>query len=121
MRKEYPQFKSRREGKNILFTGELKVKPEFPSYTVSILYRHDKSPHVKILSPTLVDKPPHFYQSTGTLCLYLPKNYRWSKHRLISKEIVSWTAGWIYFYEIWLQTGKWFGPEAKHNTDKKNE
>ena len=34
--------------------------------------------------------------------------------KLVAKEIMSWTIAWLYFYEAWLQTGKWFGPESHH-------
>lgn len=121
MRKEYPQFIAKKHGANVEFIGELSVKPEFPVYKVSILYRGGNSPRVKVLSPKLVEKPPHFYHVTGSLCLFKPSNYKWYKDRLVSKDIVSWTAGWIYFYETWLETGTWFGPEAEHNTEKKDE
>ena len=121
MRSEYPQFIAKKHGGDVEFIGELTVKSEFPTYKVSILYRGDKSPRVRILSPKLVEKPPHFYYLTNSLCLFKPKNYKWYKNRLISKDIVSWTAGWIYFYETWLEKGKWLGPEAIHDTDKKEE
>ncbi len=116
MRSRYPQFNAKRKSEfEIEFTGDLQVKPELPVYTVSITYRGSNSPWVKVLSPALVAKPPHFYQNTGTLCLYHPDNYNWTREKLIAQNIVSWTAAWIYFYEVWLQKGKWFGPEAHHS------
>ena len=94
------------------------VKPELPIYTVSITYRGDLSPLVKVLKPDLVAEPPHIYKESRTLCLFHPANYKWTKEKLIAKEIVSWTAAWIYFYEVWLQKGKWYGPEASHSISK---
>ena len=41
-------------------------------------------------------------------------NYNWNVDKLIAKDIVPWTAAWIYFYEYWLRTGEWVGPEAPH-------
>jgi len=32
----------------------------------------------------------------------------------VAGDIMGWTAGWIYFYEYWLQTGEWIGPEVPH-------
>lgn len=119
MKSQYPQFKAIKKGKNdIEFIGELTVKSEFPTYTVSINYRGDKSPIVKILKPELIENPPHIYPSSRTLCLYHPDNYKWAKEKLIAKDIVSWTAAWIYFYEVWLEKGIWIGPEASHNLPK---
>jgi len=115
MKSRYPQFKAlKRAHLDIEFTGELLVKPVFPVYRVSIRYLGDSRPIVKILRPALVADPPHFFKESGSLCLYHPQNYYWTKDKLIAKDIVSWTAAWIYFYEVWLQKGKWYGPEADH-------
>lgn len=119
MHKRYPHFKAKKLGEGkIEFIGELQVKPELPVYTVSIIYRGNSNPIVKVLNPELVAEPPHIYKKSRTLCLYHPANYHWSGEKLIAKEIVSWTAAWIYFYEVWLQQGKWYGPEAAHTTPK---
>lgn len=113
MKKWYPQFTHKRIGKETIeFRGDLLVKPSMPAYTVSITYRGNLRPHVKIVHPTLVEEPPHFYQNTKTLCLYHPNNYKWVQGKLLIKEIVPWTAAWIYFYEVWLQEGEWYGPSA---------
>ncbi len=115
MKSRYPQFKAKKRGQyDIEFIGELTVKPVFLVYTVSITYRGDLRPLVKVISPNLVEDPPHFYKESQSLCLYHPKNYNWAKEKLIAKDIVSWTAAWIYFYEVWLQKGVWYGPEAEH-------
>ncbi len=122
MKSRYPEFKAKKlNNGNIEFTGELQVKPELPIYTVSITYRGDSSPLIKVLNPELVEEPPHIYSETRTLCLYKPSNYKWTKDKLIAKDIVSWTAAWIYFYEVWLQSGEWFGPEAPHSILIKQE
>lgn len=118
MKSRYPQFKARKLGPyEIEFTGSLMVKPSFPEYNVSITYQGNNRPLVRVLKPTLVEKPPHFYKESQTLCLYHPNNFCWSKEKLIAKNIVSWTAAWIYFYEVWLKEDKWYGPEADHSQD----
>lgn len=121
MKSRYPQFKSVRRGDDIEFIGTLLVKPTLPVYTVSITYRGDLKPLVRILKPGLVEKPPHFYELSKSLCLYHPSNYHWSKDKLIAKDIVSWSAAWIYFYEKWLEKGIWYGPEAAHDDIDKSE
>lgn len=118
MKSRYPQFKVvKRDQYNIEFTGGLMVYPTLPVYTVVINYLGNARPLVRIIRPELVQSPPHFYKESNSLCLYHPKNYNWTKEKLIAKDIVSWTAAWIFFYEKWLQTGKWFGPEADHYED----
>ena len=118
MKRLFPQFKVKKRGLyDIEFVGDLAVKPTFPVYTVSITYRGNSGPLVKIIKPELVENPPHFYKKIQALCLYHPKKYKWIKERLIAKNIVSWTAAWIYFYEFWLRDNKWYGPEAGHDID----
>lgn len=120
MKSKYPQFKSKRNGDNIIFSGNLFIKPELPIYNVSIEYRGELRPIVKINSPALVEKPPHTFPDKS-LCLYHSDNFKWNGNKLIAKEIIQWTVVWIYFYEYWLQTNKWIGPEVPHNTDKRYE
>lgn len=49
------------------------------------------------------------------MCLYYGKE--WSYTMKISETIIPWAAEWIYFFEIWLITGKWCGG-GKHPTNK---
>lgn len=116
MKAKYPQFKaSFDKDRNIVFNGFLHVKPELPIYQIRIIYRYNMPPLVLIISPTLVEKAPHIYSNTNSLCLYHKNNFKWSSSKLIANEIMGWTAGWIYFYEFWLQSGDWVGPEVPHN------
>jgi hypothetical protein len=118
MKSRYPQFKAKKWGQNnIEFIGELIVKPVFPVHTVSITYNGNLRPLVKVIKPELVENPPHFYKESQSLCLYHPKNYHWTKEKLIAKDIVAWTAAWLYFYEVWLQKDVWLGPEADHGNN----
>jgi hypothetical protein len=120
MKSNYPQFTVKRIGKGEFeFVGELTVKPELPTYTVSITYRGNLRPIVQILNPPLVENAPHVYPTKKDLCLYHPDNYHWTGEKLIARNLVPWTAAWIYFYEVWLQKGIWYGPEAIHNVPKK--
>lgn len=121
MKSKYPQFKSKRVGDKVIFTGELFIRPELPKYFISIEYNGIISPKVTVLSPPLVEASPHTYPDKS-LCLYHPKNFHWSADKLVAKQIMDWTIEWIYFYEYWLQTGTWIGPEVPHdNNEKKDE
>ena len=120
MKSKFSQFQHKQKDGNIIFTGNLFIKSELPIYNVSIEYRGNLRPVVKVNSPALVEDSPHLH-SDNSLCLYHPNNFKWSSDKLIAKEIMQWTIAWIYFYEYWLQTGEWIGPEASHNTEKKDE
>jgi hypothetical protein len=120
MKTRYPNFtaKINRSKNEIEFIGDLPIKPELPIYTVSIIYRGDLRPIVRIKNPVLVDNPPHFYHDNKSLCLYHPIDYKWGKDKLIAIDIVPWVASWIYFYEVWLEHDEWLGPEAEHYLPK---
>lgn len=116
MRSKYPQFSvSKNKTGQVIFRGKLQVKPELPEYSIRIVYRGGRPPQVFIDSPEIVSGAPHIYSDTKSLCLYHADNFRWQVGKLIANEIMGWTAGWIYFYEYWLQYGEWIGPEVPHN------
>lgn len=122
MKSNFPDFRHfyNRDGK-LTFVGRLQPKETMPVYTVSIEFRGDSMPRVRVITPSLVDNPPHYY-SEGYLCLYKPSDFKWAATRPISNYIVTWTSCWIYFYEVWKEKGEWIGPEAEHGpNEKKNE
>jgi hypothetical protein len=45
---------------------------------------------------------------------YWPDEDRWKSSDDIHKKIIPWLAEWLVFYELFLITGKWLGPEAPH-------
>jgi hypothetical protein len=102
----------------ITFTGELQPEPTFPVYTVRVVYRGWKNPRVQVLSPELVKVPPHYYGNTRSLCLYKPSHLNWKENMSIAQEIIPRVAAWIFFYEMWLSTGIWYGDEAEHDDIK---
>lgn len=119
MKSRFPEFKHNLRSGKLSFTGDLVILPELPIYNVTITYNGSKIPTVIVNSPKLVDNPPHTYQD-NSLCLFHRQNYDWDKDFLIAKNIVDWTASWAFFYEYWLQTGTWAGPEVPHgNIGKK--
>lgn len=113
MRSKFPAFKAKKKNGEIIFTGDLLIKPELPIYNVTVHYRFNKSPKVFINSPEIDKRCPHKY-SDGSLCLYHSSNYKWNADKLVALHIMQWTIAWIYFYEAWLQTGEWYGPEVPH-------
>ena len=119
MRSRFPQFRVKQRGLlDLEFIGTLLVKDGFPVYTISVHYQGDLRPVVKVLKPDLVAEPPHFFKASDSLCLYKSTDYSWNRRRLIAIDIIPWAAAWVYFYEVWLQTGIWYGPEASHDTNE---
>jgi len=117
MKVEFPDFNYSWSSNLTTWKGLLQPSPTSPVYHVKIKYRYNnyysKAPEVWILSPTILSNAPHRY-SDHSLCLYYPKERNWTPYTFISETIIPWTSLWLAFYEIWLETDKWYGPEAKH-------
>ena len=56
----------------------------------------------------------------GSLCLYWPHEWWWRSDCIIAETIIPWTASWLYFYELWLDTGEWLGPSS-HSAPKREQ
>lgn len=81
-----------------------------PEYVVEVVYEQTKPPRVYVISPKLEihpekEKLPHVWDDTGSLCLYVDEYDQNSD--LLTESIIVWITWWLYYYEIWLQTGKW--------------
>lgn len=71
-------------------------------------------PKVWVISPKIERNPDiHMYRDES-LCLYYPKDFKWTDKLNLHETIVPWTAEWLVFYEQYLKSGRWEGPEAPH-------
>lgn len=113
----FPEFKFFKNNKESYWIGKIQPTESSSIYTIKIIYKYKKSPKVFVKKPTILQNSPHVY-SDGSLCLYYPydKNYN-NKQSIIADTIIPWTAEWLYFYEIWLETGIWWGREAPHKDE----
>jgi hypothetical protein len=108
------------------------LKPNRTRYKVQIRYQapliiqipdpYRFQPRVQVLDPVLQRHPktnasiPHVYRdddnpTTPYLCLFDPRAEEWSPFDLIATTTVPWTVLHLHYYEGWLLTGKWLGPE----------
>ncbi len=110
IRQRFPQFKYNGRG---VWVGTLQPTPVSPEYQIKITHKPPKPPVVNVLAPKLAEEAPHLYPD-GSLCLFYPKDFSWTKNSLIAKTIIPWTALWLYFYELWLKTGIWHGHSIEH-------
>lgn len=105
--------KSIKQGKVELF---LNLKPTDISkeYKVKIIARQNsKNVNIFVIDPKVNKyengkKVPHLY-SNGSLCLYYPKYNEWKYTDLWSDTLIPWTSLWLYYYEVWQETGEWIG------------
>ncbi len=122
MHQNFPDFKYTRENNLPTWKGELRPTPQSPVYRLKIVYKYHKqfakAPKVWVLTPAIHPCAKHLY-SDGSLCLYYPKDRSWTAYKYIADTIVPWAALWLLFYEIWLDTDHWYGPEAPHTRRKR--
>lgn len=120
MQRHFPGFRLIHGRRGVFWRGELRPNPDGPTYRVRIEWHAPKPPRVFVESPMLRRDAPHRYRQ-GFLCLYFPIDRSWTPEHLIAESIAPWSAQWLDFYEIWLVTKQWFGPEAPHGRRAKRE
>lgn len=94
----------------------LKLRPTEASieYVIQLVAKQNKktvdifvvNPRIGLLKNN--KKVPHMY-SDGTLCLYYPKNNEWCYKDSWAETLIPWTSLWLFYYEMWLETGEWLG------------
>ena len=107
-----------------VWTGSLNETELTQAYVVEVEYPIGFRPKITILSPVLQKRDdqsriPHVYASDYP-CLYYPKNGEWNPHKLIAIYVIPWISMWLYFYEVWLATGTWYGEGIDHGEEPKD-
>jgi hypothetical protein len=120
VRRRYPSFSYQRVGAEAVWRGVLQPRAISPAYRVEVRYRIDGIPCVRVLWPAIGIEAPHRY-SDGTLCLYWHEEWIWHPNELIAETIIPWTALWLYYYELWLDTGEWLGTSSHQTESIKTE
>jgi len=113
IQQSFSQFKFAFQNGAGVWRGSLQPSQISPVYNVLIKYNIGRLPKVWIMNPELHPKAPHRYPDKS-LCLYWPEEWSWSYDQDISKTIIPWTAFWLYYYEIWLDTCEWLAKSAPH-------
>ncbi len=94
----------------LVWEGTLRPTSTSRCYRVRISYARGKWPQVRVLSPPLDtrigEQLPHVFRE-GTLCLHTEDDWRASM--LLVDTILPWTCEWLFYYELWLATGAWYG------------
>lgn len=117
MRAAWPSFACVWKKGIATWTGKLQPQEWGHEYVVKIRFGRSGRPVVHVLDLDLVPRPPHIFPD-GSLCLFKSSESRWSRRLAVADTIVPWTAEWLLFYELWRDTGKWWGPEAPHDPQK---
>ena len=84
------------------------------NYKVKLLaYKNRKIVKIFVIEPKINkyenDKEvPHLYPD-GSLCLYYPDYNEWKYTDYWADTLIPWTSLWLFYYEIWKETGTWRG------------
>lgn len=121
MRKHFPCFNCSVMGRVLTCVGEITPSEGCDTYKVKICLPVGMTPRVKVLNPKIeYDRRIHMY-ACGHLCLYKPKDQPWMETDYVHEKILPWTAEWLVYYELFLITGEWLGPEASHDDEPKEQ
>jgi hypothetical protein len=114
IQQHFPQFRFEWRNSTGIWRGTLQPRDISQVYNVLIKYNPDFKPIVWVTKPNIKPDAPHIYKDKS-LCLWWYKEWNWSPDQNIALTLVPWTALWLYYYEIWLDTGEWLAPSAPHN------
>ena len=105
----------------------IRIDYELPPHFALALPTLDYFPRVYVLSPRLERRPfaqlgplPHVwwkpdFQGEPCLCLFKATNYDWTYSSPLTETTIPDASEWLFFYELWLVTNKWFGGGDPHN------
>jgi len=103
-----------REDGALVWRGKLRPTEVSPDYEVEVQWRPQRNPRILVITPPLKPDAPHTY-GDGSLCLHFRGDRSWTASSLVATYVVPWTAEYLYWYEIWLETSKWYGAERAHH------
>ena len=104
----------------------LRIEFEFPPHFALRNPTAEYYPRVYVKEPLLVrdnSKLPHplphvwwdkLYKEEPNLCLFRSQDNEWNYDDPISSTTYLDASEWLYFYEIWRQTGEWHGGGVEH-------
>ena len=105
----------KQKGNSFIIT--LKIRPTYLSkdYNIKIHFDRNDGVIVYVIDEILRvaknrTRLPHVYShKEQRLCLYSPSRREWSNNKLIVSTIIPWTSDWLFYYELWVESGQWFG------------
>ncbi len=122
LQRQYPEAISKIKKSTLYWDGWLCPTPLSRQYHVRVEYKRGKRPDVVLMGKNLIginreDFPHRFVSYRGKqgnndkyavrICLHLRGEFTGAM--FLADTIVPWAVEWLYFYEIWLATGKWCG------------
>lgn len=115
-----------KQGKLHLFIT-LQPTPFSPKYPIEVIGNSYGKYDVWLIGNIQnIDDPdfPHKYEvdkknNRVRLCLYHPSRDKWKRDQEVYSTLIPWTCEWLYYYELWLDDGKWRGGGEHPNFNSK--
>ncbi|MDV6169361.1 hypothetical protein R1T16_13075 [Flavobacterium sp. DG1-102-2] len=116
IKKAFPETKViTKTWSNFEITIDLQPSPFSEVYKIKIVYKNNLFVKIFVVDKILEIAPnrkklPHIYNSKEQqLCLYSPSKKDWKATKYISDTIIPWASEWLFYYELWLPYGEWYG------------
>lgn len=116
LKKYFPAKTTVVMGVRLIWEGYLKPTPFSIRYKVRVVYTVGLSPRIYVIEPKKLALHPgekklkHVYSNRKQqLCLFYPNGREWNRSKILAYTIIPWASEWLYFHEIWVQTGQWKG------------
>lgn len=119
MQKHFPCFDCSLKKGILICTGTIQPSEHCDKYYLTVTLKQGGVPKVRITKPRIQPSPKIHMFEDGSLCLYDFRDESWTEKANIHETIIPWTAEWLVYYELFIDTGVWFGPEAPHGDKKK--
>ena len=117
IRRFFPDARIRNKNGNLSIFICLQPTPVSRFYPIEIKIKRNSNYEVWLVGniQKIDDKKfPHHYEidkedNRVCLCLYHPKKFECNRGTNISQTLIPWTCEWLFYYELWLGNGVWYG------------
>ena len=120
LRSLFPGCKLEVKRRKLVWCYDLQPTAISRRYTVKIKYHPNSkgvmTPDNYVMFPKHLPlaegefKLPHVYcNESQRICLYDWRQKEWNPTMSLATTIVPWASEWLYFYEVWVMTGEWYG------------
>ena len=115
LRRDFPDGIGELKRGRLNWAAVLQPTPISRDYLVRLDYRDGDTPRIFVVEPCLSQiagerRIPHlFQQDPACLCLYRSPYGEWSPDKAISRTMIPWAAGWLFYFEDWLHCDEWRG------------
>jgi hypothetical protein len=114
MSQKHPQLLPKTtRGNSISWEGDWHPALLSDVYRIRVTYVSPSRPIISVVTPKLklaegAKKLPHVHKGgQADICVHQPSE--WNANMIIADTIMPWISQWLYFYEVWAQTGHWEG------------